>query len=401
MTTPRLRIKKRDQQRLRDGHLWVYSNEVDTDVTPLKNIKTALVHLEDYRGNFLATASFNNQALICARILDTEPRDVLDAAFFEKRIQTALELRQIAFKQDFYRLVYGEGDLLSGLVIDRFAQTFVVQIGTQAIEQAKDALVAALQKLFGAAAIIVFKNDGKGRSMEQLDEYVETVPADANVTELEVIENGVSFKAPLDGQKTGWFYDHRDGRKWLNDCAQGRTVLDVFSYIGGWGIQAAAHGASQVTCVDSSAKAGESVLANAALNKQSQVTFVESDAFDYFKKAAMTTYDLVVLDPPALIQKRRDFEQGRQAYFLLNEGAIQRVKDGGLLVSASCSLHLDRDELIRIVQQVARRQNKHVQMVHEAHPAADHPRLIPMTESDYLKCLVFRVTALPEVTAKH
>ena len=400
MTTPRLRIKKRDQQRLRDGHLWVYSNEVDTDVTPLKNIKTALVHLEDYRGQFLATASFNNQALICARILDTEPRDVLDTAFFEKRIQTALELRQIAFKEDFYRLVYGEGDLLSGLVIDRFAQTFVVQIGTQAIEQAKDALVAALQKIFGATAIIVFKNDGKGRSMEQLDEYVETVPADANVTELEVIENGVSFKAPLDGQKTGWFYDHRDGRKWLNDCAQGRTVLDVFSYIGGWGIQAAAHGATQVTCVDSSAKAGEFVLTNAALNKQSQVTFVESDAFDYFKKAALTTYDLVVLDPPALIQKRRDFEQGRQAYFLLNEGAIQRVKDGGLLVSASCSLHLDRDELIRIVQQVARRQNKHVQMVHEAHPAADHPRLIPMTESDYLKCLVFRVTALPEVAAK-
>ena len=237
--------------------------------------------------------------------------------------------------------------------------------------------------------------------MEQLDEYVETIPADAHVTELEVIENGVSFKAPLDGQKTGWFYDHRDGRKWLNDCAQGRTVLDVFSYIGGWGIQAAAHGATQVTCVDSSAKAGESVLANAALNKQSQVTFVESDAFEYFKKAASATYDLVVLDPPALIQKRRDFEQGRQAYFLLNEGAIQRVKDGGLLVSASCSLHLDRDELIRIVQQVARRQNKHVQMVHEAHPAADHPRLIPMTESDYLKCLVFRVSALPEVAVKH
>jgi 23S rRNA (cytosine1962-C5)-methyltransferase len=237
--------------------------------------------------------------------------------------------------------------------------------------------------------------------MEQLEEYVETVPADANVTELEVIENGVSFKAPLDGQKTGWFYDHRDGRKWLNDCAQGRTVLDVFSYIGGWGIQAAAHGATQVTCLDSSAKAGESVLANALLNNQSQVTFIESDAFEYLKKPVESTFDLVVLDPPALIQKRRDFEQGRQAYFTLNEGAIQRVKDGGLLVSASCSLHLDREELIRIVQQVARRQNKHVQMVHEAHPAADHPRLIPMTESDYLKCLVFRITALTEVTAKH
>ena len=394
MTTPRLRIKKRDQQRLRDGHLWVYSNEVDTDVTPLKNIKSTLVHLEDYRGQFLATASFNGQSLICARILDTEPRDTLDVAFFEKRIQTALELRKIAFKQDFYRLVYGEADLLSGLVIDRFAQTFVVQIGTQAIEQAKDALIAALQKIFGTTAIIVFKNDGKGRAMEQLDEYVETVPADANLTELEVIENGVAFKAPLDGQKTGWFYDHRDGRKWLNDCAQGRTVLDIFSYIGGWGIQAAAHGATQVTCVDSSVKSGEAVLANAALNNLTQVSFIESDAFEFVKKPVEITYDLVVLDPPALIQKRRDFEQGRQAYFILNEGAIQRVAEGGLFVSASCSLHLERDELIRIVQQVARRQNKHVQMVHEAHPAADHPSLIPMTESNYLKCLVFRVTSL-------
>ncbi len=396
MTTPRLRIKKRDQQRLRDGHLWVYSNEVDTDVTPLKTIKTTLVHLEDYRGHFLATASFNSQALICARILDTEARDELDVAFFEARLNTALGLRQIAFKQDFYRLVFGEGDLLPGLVIDRFAQTFVVQIGTQAIEHAKAALATALQNIFGTDAIIVFKNDGKGRQMEQLEEYVETVPADAHIDTLDVIENGVTFTAPLDGQKTGWFYDHRDGRQWLNGCASGRTVLDVFSYIGGWGIQAAAHGASQVTCVDSSEKAGEAVIANAALNQLSQVTFIESDAFEYLKKPVTDTFDLVVLDPPALIQKRRDFEQGRQAYFLLNEGAIQRVSEGGLLVSASCSLHLLRDELIRIVQQVARRQNKHVQLVHEAHPAADHPRLLSMTESDYLKCLVFRVTSLPE-----
>lgn len=398
MTTPRLRIKKRDQQRLRDGHLWVYSNEVDTDVTPLKTIKTSLVHLEDYRGHFLATASFNGQALICARILDTEPRDALDVDFFADRLKTALGLRQIAFQQDYYRLVFGEGDLLPGLVIDRFAQTFVLQIGTQAIEQAKAALTTALQQVFGSNIVIVFKNDGKGRGMEQLDEYVETIPATATITDLTVIENGVNFKAPLDGQKTGWFYDHRDGRKWLNDCAKGRSVLDIFSYIGGWGVQAAAHGASRVVCVDSSAKAGEAVIANALLNNLNNVTFIESDAFDYLKKATPETFDLVVLDPPALIQKRRDFEQGRQAYFLLNEGAIQRVSEGGLLISASCSLHLLRDELIRIVQQVARRLNKHVQLVHEAHPAADHPRLLSMTESDYLKCLVFRVTTLPVAT---
>ncbi len=393
MSLPRLRIKKREQQRLRDGHLWVYSNEVDTDATPLKSIQGHLVHLEDYRGHFIATASFHAQALICARVLDSKAIETLDVAFFTARLETALGLRTIAFKQDYYRLVFGEGDLLPGLVIDRFAQVFVIQIGTQAMEATKPALIDAMKAIFGNDITIVFKNDGKGRHMEQLDEYVETV-GNQTTEALDIIENGVSFKAPLDGQKTGWFYDHRDGRKWLNECAAGRRVLDVFSYIGGWGVQAAAHGASQVTCVDSSAKAGEAVLANAALNELTQVSFVESDAFTYLKQPATDQYDIVVIDPPALIQKRRDFEQGRQAYFVLNEGAIQRVVEGGLLVSASCSLHLQRDELIKIVQQVARRQGKHVQLIHEAHPAADHPRLISMNEADYLKCLIFRVTGL-------
>ena len=131
-----------------------------------------------------------------------------------------------------------------------------------------------------------------------------------------------------------------------------------------------------------------------ALQTQGYVVDTAADGEHAHYIATVENYDLVVLDPPALIQKRRDFEQGRQAYFILNEGAIQRVTEGGLFVSASCSLHLERDELIRIVQQVARRQNKHVQLVHEAHPAADHPRLIPMTESNYLKCLVFRVSSL-------
>lgn len=396
MSLPRLRIKKREQQRLRDGHLWVYSNEVETQVTPLKAIAGNLVHLEDYRGQFIATASFNAQSLICARVLSPEEITTLNQAFFSQKIQAALSLRETMFQQPYYRLVFGEGDFLPGIVIDRFNDILVVQISTQAIEQAKPELVAALQEIFGQSTKILFKNDGKGRHIEQLPEYTEHVgPA---FDEIQLVENGVQFIAPVDGQKTGWFFDHRDGRQWLNGCVNGKSVLDVFSYIGGWGIQAAKYGASQVTCVDASQKAIDQIGINAQLNGLDNVQTVCADAFDYLKAELKTQdshrYDVIVLDPPALIQKRRDFEQGRQAYFVLNEHALNRINDGGIFISASCSLHMTSEELLKIVQQVARRQNKQVQLIHQARPAADHPRLLSMPEADYLKCFMFKVTSI-------
>lgn len=392
MSLPRLRIKKREQQRLRDGHLWVYSNEVDTQVTPLKAIAGNLVHLEDYRGQFIATASFNAQSLICARILSSQPLTELNREFFISKIQAAFDLRALVFPQPYYRLVFGEGDFLSGLVIDRFDHRFVVQISTQAIEQARAELIAALQHIFGSEIQVLFKNDGKGRHIEQLPEYVEF--AGTAFEQIDLIENGVKFQAPIDGQKTGWFFDHRAGRHWLNHIVAQKSVLDLFSYIGGWGVQAAKHGASKVTCVDVSQKAIEAVAQNAQLNQLSQVDAVCADVFEYLKQPANEQFDVVVLDPPALIQKRRDFEQGRQAYFVLNEQSIKRVKEGGLLISASCSLHMTVDELQKIIQQVARRQNKQVQLIHQARPAADHPQLLSMPESDYLKCFVFKVSSL-------
>lgn len=392
MSIPRLRIKKREQQRLRDGHLWVYSNEVDTDATPLKSIQGHLVHLEDYRGHFLATASFNAQSLICARILTVEAIETLDSDFFAAKLAAALQLRAQQFSQPYYRLVFGEGDLLPGVVIDRFDQIVVVQISTQAIEEAKAALITALQGLLGADLKILFKNDGKGRHIEQLPEYVEHVGTPFE--QFRVVENGVNFNTSIDGQKTGWFFDHRSGRDWLNQGAKNQSVLDVFSYIGGWGVQAAAHGASRVVCVDASQAAVDQVRENAALNQLPQVEAICSDAFDYLKQPVAEQFDVVVLDPPALIQKRRDFDQGRQAYFVLNEQAIKRVKDGGIFISASCSLHMTADELLKIIQQVARRQNRQVQLVHQARPAADHPRLLSMPESDYLKCFMLRVSSL-------
>ena len=392
MSLPRLRINKRDQQRLRDGHLWVYSNEVDTKVTPLKAIAGNLVDLEDHRGQFIATASFNAQSLICARVISNTPISQLDQAFFSKRIEAALAIRDQLFDQPYYRLVFAEGDFLPGLVVDRFNDIFVVQISTQALENVKAEVVAALQAIFGQDIKILFKHDGKGRHMEQLPEYNEHIGAEFE--HIELIENGVKFQTPIDGQKTGWFFDHRAGRQWLNDCVSGKSVLDIFSYIGGWGIQAAKNGATQVTCVDSSQKAIDQVAHNAQLNRVNNVTAICADAFGYLKIKTNEQFDVVVLDPPALIQKRRDFEQGRQAYFVLNEQALKRTKDGGILISASCSLHMTSEELLKIVQQIARRQQKQVQLIHQARPAADHPRLLSMPEADYLKCFMFKVTTI-------
>ena len=392
MSLPRLRINKRDQQRIRDGHLWVYSNEVDTKVTPLKAISGNLVDLEDHRGQFIATASFNAQALICARIVSNTPITEIDQAFFAQKIEAALAIREQLFDQPYYRLVFGEGDFVPGLVIDRFNDIFVVQISTQAVENVKTEIVAALQTIFGQDIRILFKHDGKGRHMEQLPEYNEHVGAEFE--HIELIENGVKFQTPIDGQKTGWFFDHRAGRQWLNDCVSGKSVLDIFSYIGGWGIQAAKNGATQVTCVDSSQKAIDQVAHNAQLNRVNNVTAICADAFGYLKIKTNEQFDVVVLDPPALIQKRRDFEQGRQAYFVLNEQALKRTKDGGILISASCSLHMTSEELLKIVQQIARRQQKQVQLIHQARPAADHPRLLSMPEADYLKCFMFKVTTI-------
>ncbi len=257
MSLPRLRINKRDQQRLRDGHLWVYSNEVDTKVTPLKAIAGNLVDLEDHRGQFIATASFNAQSLICARVMSNTPISQLDQAFFSKRIEAALAIRDQLFDQPYYRLVFAEGDFLPGLVIDRFNDIFVVQISTQALENVKAEVVAALQAIFGQDIKILFKHDGKGRHMEQLPEYNEHIGAEFE--HIELIENGVKFQTPIDGQKTGWFFDHRAGRQWLNDCVSGKSVLDIFSYIGGWGIQAAKILATNTSAVKSANSASNSL----------------------------------------------------------------------------------------------------------------------------------------------
>ncbi len=266
MTLPSLRLKANAERRLRAGHLWVYSNEVDVAATPLNAFAAGdQAVLEMANGKPLGIVALSPNNLICGRLISRDTKHVLDKSLLVHRINIALSLRERLFDKPFYRLVYGDSDLLPGLVVDRFGDVLVVQLASAAMELRKDEVLAALLQVLKPAAVL-WKNDSSARDAEGLERYVAN--AYGEVPEWVALEeNGVKFEAPvLAGQKTGWFYDHRMNRARLAPYVQGKRVLDLFSYIGGWGIQAAAFGASEVMCVDASAFALDGVERNAALN---------------------------------------------------------------------------------------------------------------------------------------
>ncbi|WP_421868650.1 class I SAM-dependent rRNA methyltransferase [Motiliproteus sp.] len=389
-----LRLKAKADRRLRGGHLWIYSNEVDTKATPLKQFQVGeQVVVEQAGGKPLGVAYLNPNNLICGRMVSRDPAQLLDRSLLVHRLKIALSLRQRCFEQDCYRLVYGDSDGLPGLVVDRFYDLLVVQISSAGMERLKSELVDALQQVIKPSAILL-RNDGKMRAMEGLESYVET--ALGEVPELApLVENGVNFAAPvLTGQKTGWFYDHRMNRARLQQHVAGKRVLDVFSYIGGWGVQAAAAGAAEVVCLDASSTALDVVEHNAQLNGVAdQVQTLQGDAFEGLKqlKAEAEKFDVIVVDPPAFIQKRKDIRNGEQAYQRINQLAISLLARDGLLVSASCSMHLQRDRLVEIIRASSRQVDRQAQIIEQGHQGADHPVHPAIPETDYLKSMFVRI----------
>ncbi len=394
MTLSSLRLKKHADRRLKAGHLWLYSNEIDTGATPLKGLEPGQqVVVEAANGQALGVAYVNPNSLICARLVSREPKQGLDRSLLVHRLNQALALRQRLFAAPYYRLVHGEGDLLPGLVIDRFADTLVVQLNTAGMQAVLPELLDALDKVLSPTTVVL-RNDTSGRRQEGLERYVEVVKGEvAEPVPLE--ENGVRFAAPvLDGQKTGWFYDHRINRAWLNQHVAGKRVLDLFSYVGGWGVQAAAHGASEVLCVDASGAALERVAENAALNGlHEQVAVGEGDAFEALAalKADGEQFDVVILDPPAFIKKRKDIPSGERAYGRLNREAMRLLGRDGLLLSASCSMHLAPERLVDAVRGAVRHQDRHGQILFQGHQGPDHPVHPAIPETSYLKALGVRV----------
>jgi len=392
--TQRLRLNKNADRRLKAGHLWIYSNEVDIKETPLKNFaagETALV--EASNGKVMAVAYVNPHSLIAARIMSRDPEMRLDRSLFVHRFNQALALRQRLYAQPFYRLVHGEGDLLPGLVIDRFGDVLVVQLNTAGMQALADEIVDALEKVI-KPEVIVFRNDTGGRRQEGLEAHVDVIKGTLP-DEVVLEENGARFVVPvLNGQKTGWFFDHRVNREWINRNVEGKRVLDVFSYVGGWGVQAAVHGAKEVLCLDSSGPALDQVARNAELNGvQEKVAVSEGDAFEALAalKADGEEFDVVILDPPAFIKKRKDIPNGERAYARLNREAMRLLGRDGLLLSASCSMHLAPERLMDVVRGAVRHQDRHGQVIFQGHQGPDHPVHPAIPETSYLKALGVRV----------
>ncbi len=388
---PALRLKRNEDRRLHAGHLWIFSNEVDTQQTPLTKFKAGeLVRVLAHNDRALGLAYVNPQSLISARMLETWK--VPDAAWLAARIRAALELRERLYSKPYYRLVYGESDGLPGLVIDRYGSACVVQIGTAGMEQLKPQIQKALEQVLNCQALL-FKNDSSAREMEGLPSYVEA--ATGKFDELgQVLEDDLEFQAPLaEGQKTGWFYDQAANRRALSKYVRkGARALDVFSYVGAWGVRAAHSGAREVLCVDSSAAALELAASNAERNG-AKIATVKGDAFDVLedlvKKRAR--FDVVVIDPPAFAKRKKDVPKALAAYKRLNQLAMQVCADDGILVSCSCSYHVGPEELQDAIAKGARAADRHVQILEAGGQAPDHPVHPAIPETRYLKAYFCRV----------
>ena len=391
---PELRLKPREERRIAGGHLWIFSNEVDTARTPLTAFEPgALCRVVAGNDRFLGYAYVNPHALICARILGRDPGFAPGKSLLVHRLRVALALRERLYPQPCYRLVYGESDGLPGLVLDRFDDVVVGQIGTVGMEVMKPAILEALDKVI-APKTVIWKNDSGSRELEGLPSYVETAIGPA-VEEAVVEENGVRFYVPIGhGQKTGWFYDQAYNRRSLLKYVRGARVLDVFCYLGAWGLAAARAGAREVVCVDSSAPALDLLQRSAAENGLQDIVRAErADAFDALAalRAAGEKFDVVIVDPPAFIKRRKDIPKGQAAYRKLNQQAMQVLARDGILVSCSCSHHLGQDDLIATVQQAARHVDRFAQVVEVGGHAPDHPIHPAIPETRYLKSLFCRV----------
>ncbi|MEX6501958.1 class I SAM-dependent rRNA methyltransferase [Pseudomonas zhanjiangensis] len=394
MTLPSLRLKANADRRLRAGHLWVYSNEIDVAATPLHGFAAGdQAILEAAGGKALGVVAMSPNNLICARLVSRDVKHVLDKSLLVHRLNVALSLRERLFEAPCYRLVYGDSDLLPGLVVDRFFDILVVQLASATMERCKDEVLAALIQVLKPSGILL-KNDSAARDAEGLERYVET--AYGQVPEWVALEeNGVRFEAPvIEGQKTGWFYDHRMNRARLAPYVKGKRVLDLFSYIGGWGVQAAAFGASEVMCVDASGFALDGVERNAALNGLSeQVACIEGDVFAALKelKSAEERFDVVIADPPAFIKRKKDLKNGEAAYRRLNEQAMRLLGKDGILISASCSMHLPEDDLQNILLTSARHLDRNIQLLERGAQGPDHPVHPAIAETRYIKSLTCRL----------
>lgn len=394
MDFPILFLKPQADRRIKLGHLWIYSNEVDVDKSPLKNFSAGeQVVIASHGGKPLGLALLNPNGLICARMINRDVNHPINKSLLVHRFKQALALRELTFSEPFYRLIYADADLLPGLIVDRFADYLIVQISNAGMETLQEEIIEALVQVVKPLGVLL-ANEHASRALESLPSYSKVVYGEFPEA-VTIIENSTQFTASLPTSLTdSWFYDQRENRAQLMKYVEGKRVLDVFSHIGSWGIQAAVAGAQEVFCIDETDAATDAVLENARINGvENKVAAIQGKAAEVLKQLINDgeRFDVVVLDPPAFIKRRKDQKSGEAFYRHLNELAIRLLGRDGLLVSASRSMHLERTTLVDIVRGASRHLDRHVQIINQAGQGPDYPVHPAITETDYLKTVFARV----------
>jgi 23S rRNA (cytosine1962-C5)-methyltransferase len=384
-------LKKNEERRVREGHPWIFSNEI-RDISG-EAAPGAAAEVFDAGGGYLGTGYYNQHSLIAVRILSRRREDIDSQGFFVERIARALRLRKELYPgAETFRVVYGESDFLPGLVADKYGDRLSVQILTAGIESRREQVIAALREVLDPRGIVA-RNDVAVRSLEGLERKVEVLFGDVP-SRIEVEEHGLRFVVDAaGGQKTGHFLDQKENHLRLKEICGGKEVLDCFSYSGSWGIHAAAYGAASVTCVDVSEKALELARENATLNGLLPVmTFDAADAFERLREltSERRKFDVVVLDPPAFVKSRKSLKEGLKGYLTVNRRGIELLREGGYLVTCTCSHHVDREAFRDVLLRASRQAGREMRVVATGSQSLDHPILLGVPETEYLKCLVLQ-----------
>ena len=392
-TRPTIMLRAGEHKRVLTGHPWVYSNEVVMDAATKALPPGGVVRVVSHDGRAIGTAMFNPQPLIAARILTRDPAATIDRRFIAERLERAQALRNRLFDAPYYRLVHAEADGLPGTVIDRFGDTIVVQVNTAGMELLLPELLAALDDVVRPATVLL-RNDGAVRTLEGLDSYVRVSKGSVDAP-IELVENGVRFVADLrEGQKTGWFFDQRDNRAMVAHLSRGARLLDVYCYTGGFAVQSAAAGASEVLAVDRSDAALVLAGRAAALNGVAErCRFQRGDAFGTLEALAGQgeRFDIVVADPPAFVKSKKDMNQAARAYRKLARLASVLVGPGGFLFIASCSHHMAGENFAEQVARGLGDAGRTGRILRSSGAAADHPVHAALPETAYLKALLLQV----------
>jgi len=383
MTTVKLRQK--EERRILRGHPWVFSNEL---LQPVEECTPGeIVDVLDFTGRFLGRGYINPHTLIAVRIL-TRKHEEIDSRFFRRKISAARALRTLLGFGDSFRAVFSEGDGIPGLIVDKYADTLVVQSLSAGIDRMLNIIIPALQDEYSPKAIVL-RNDTASREIEGLKQEKRivhgTVPGLVTIE-----ESGIRYLVDiLEGQKTGFFFDQRENRLALKDYVKGKRALDCFCYVGAWSLTAAHFGASNVLGLDSSEAAIKLASENAALNGL-LAQFKIADVFDELRtmEKDRERFGCIILDPPAFVKSRAKVREALKGYKEINLRAMRLLEPGGVLVTCSCSHHIDQELFKEMLIDAAYSAGRQPKILEMRSQARDHPILLAARETQYLKCAV-------------